>query len=437
MSSSGAALDAVPVSRGRLDRALGHLQAAVGRHLKAGRHDDGLGLVRLGGAGVRRRGLAVGQRGVADVADLVTGRRLGQALGVGGDQAGAHGVRARLADRGQDERPVHRVPAGEPVLEGLPGQRRLLGPALVRGARAPGGEPAALRRAGQVGRQPGNGVQRLAGVLLELRNRGEQGLGVGVVHLGEQLVRLGGLHHPARVHHVDPVRVPGDHAHVVRDQQHGHAQPVLQVPEQGEDLRLDGDVQRRGGLVGDQQLGLAGQRHGDHHALAQPAGQLVRIVAEPLLRPGQADQRQHLDRAVQRLGLRGAPVQPYRLAHLVADGLGRVQRGERILEDHRDLVAPDPAQLLVLEADQLAVVELDGAADDGPARRQQPHDRQPGHGLAAARLPDDAEGLPGVHVQVDVSDSLYDGAGELDVRRQVLDVKDWGHEAATSRNRWL
>ena len=73
---------------------------------------------------------------------------------------------------------------------------------------------------------------------------------------------------------------------------------------------------------------------------------------------------------------------------------------------------------------QLAVVELDGAADDGPARRQQPHDRQPGHGLAAARLPDDAEGLPGVHMQVDVADSLYDGAGELDMRRQVLDVKD-------------
>ena len=30
-------------------------------------------------------------------------------------------------------------------------------------------------------------------------------------------------------------------------------------------------------------------------------------------------------------------------------------------------------------------------------------------------------------LQVDVADSLHDGAGELDVRRQVLDVKDWGH----------
>jgi hypothetical protein len=48
-----------------------------------------------------------------------------------------------------------------------------------------------------------------------------------MVHLAEQLACLGGLHYPARIHDVDPVRMPGDHAHVVRDQRHGHAQPVL------------------------------------------------------------------------------------------------------------------------------------------------------------------------------------------------------------------
>ena len=48
---------------------------------------------------------------------------------------------------------------------------------------------------------------------------------------------------------------------------------------QREDLRLDRDVERRRRLVGDQQQRIAGQRHGDHHALAHAAGQLVRIVA--------------------------------------------------------------------------------------------------------------------------------------------------------------
>ena len=48
-----------------------------------------------------------------------------------------------------------------------------------------------------------------------------------------------------------------------------------------EDLRLHGDVERGGRLVGDQQVGLVGERHRDHHALALPAGQLMRIACQP------------------------------------------------------------------------------------------------------------------------------------------------------------
>jgi hypothetical protein len=46
-----------------------------------------------------------------------------------------------------------------------------------------------------------------------------------------------------------------------------------------QDLRLDGHVERGGRLVGDQQRRVAGQRHGDHHALAHAARQLVRVLA--------------------------------------------------------------------------------------------------------------------------------------------------------------
>ena len=50
-----------------------------------------------------------------------------------------------------------------------------------------------------------------------------------------------------------------------------------------EDLRLHGDVERGGRLVGDQQVGLVGERHRDHHALALAAGELMRIAREPRL----------------------------------------------------------------------------------------------------------------------------------------------------------
>src|SRR3546814_17068634 len=49
-------------------------------------------------------------------------------------------------------------------------------------------------------------------------------------------------------------------------------------------LRLNGDIERGGRLVRQQQLRPAGQRHGDHHPLAHAAGELVRVVVQALAR---------------------------------------------------------------------------------------------------------------------------------------------------------
>jgi hypothetical protein len=49
------------------------------------------------------------------------------------------------------------------------------------------------------------------------------------------------------------------------------------------------DVERGGRLVGDQQLGIAHQRHRDHHALAQAARELMGKLAEPHVRRRDAD----------------------------------------------------------------------------------------------------------------------------------------------------
>jgi hypothetical protein len=70
----------------------------------------------------------------------------------------------------------------------------------------------------------------------------------------------------------------------VRDQQDRHVQAALQRVEQFQDLSLDGHVERRRRLVRDQQRRIARERHGDHHALTHPTGQLVRVVPDPLRR---------------------------------------------------------------------------------------------------------------------------------------------------------
>ena len=65
----------------------------------------------------------------------------------------------------------------------------------------------------------------------------------------------------------------------------------------GEDLRLDGDVERGGRLVGDQQRGPVQQRDRDRDPLAHAAGELVRIGVQPLVGRGDADRDQRVARA--------------------------------------------------------------------------------------------------------------------------------------------
>ena len=86
----------------------------------------------------------------------------------------------------------------------------------------------------------------------------------------------------AGIHHGDAVGDLPDDAEIMGDEQHRHAELVLQALDQLEDLRLDGDVERGGRLVGDQHLRLAGERHGDHGALAHAARQVVRVLVVAL-----------------------------------------------------------------------------------------------------------------------------------------------------------
>ena len=117
------------------------------------------------------------------------------------------------------------------------------------------------------------------GARVERRPAGEQRAGVGVARGAEDARRPGPARAPAVAHHHHAVGDLADDAEVVADEQHAHAVLGLQPREQLHDLALDGDVERGGRLVGDQQLRLAGQRHGDHHALLLAARELVRIGA--------------------------------------------------------------------------------------------------------------------------------------------------------------
>ena len=141
-----------------------------------------------------------------------------------------------------------------------------------------------------------------------------------------------------------------------------------------------------GRLVGDEQLRLACDRHGDHDSLALAPRELVGIIRQPLGRLWYADERQDLLGAVPSLLLRGSQVGPQRAGDLVSDRHGGVEGGHGVLEDHGHLRAPEFPHLGLAQGGELLASKADAAAHDLPARRQQAHDRYSGHGLSAPGL---------------------------------------------------
>ena len=185
------------------------------------------------------------------------------------------------------------------------------------------------------------------------------------------------------------------------NEEDAHAELCAHVVEEVEDDLLHGDIQRGGGLIGDDEVGL--QRHGggDEHALLHAAGQLVRVLVIAARRVIDADALQQLQRLSLALGRSTNLVDAQPLLHRGADGLHRVEGVVRVLRDEAD--AP-PTQLTPLAATQrsdIAAIEGDGSGIDGGIRGQQADGCHGGGGLAGAGLAHDGGHLPRVNLEVD------------------------------------
>ena len=265
--------------------------------------------------------------------------------------------------------------------------------------------------------------------LVEPHHLEQRGVGLGAARLGDHVagnrfdqrpgVVVGGvLEHRlgfaefddlAVAHHADPVGDFGDDPEVVGDEHHRHAAASLQVADQFEDLRLGGDVERGGRFVGDQQLRLQSQCHGDHHPLALAAGELEGVGANRLVGVGDADlgeQRQGLLLALPPVEL---AVGLEDFGDLGTDPHQRIEGGHRLLEDHADAQPAQCAVLLLGEREQVLAVEQRLAAAGVDALGQQAHHRVGGHRLAGAGFAHHAQDLAAKHVVADV----FDGQGAV------------------------
>src|SRR5579859_1895793 len=203
------------------------------------------------------------------------------------------------------------------------------------------------------------------------RNRTQERPGVRVQRLLVESVAGGDLDNLADVHHRHAVRDVAHHTQVMRDEQVGQLELLLEPFEKVDDLGLNAHVQGRDRLVAHDQTGLDRERASDADALALAAGELVRVaVSEVRIEADNAEQL--LDALLFLLALFRQTVDLERFGDQVSDRHACIQAGVRVLEDHLHLApllahgfGAQPGQVLAEEVDPASgwLVEL----EDGPA----------------------------------------------------------------------
>ena len=243
---------------------------------------------------------------------------------------------------------------------------------------------------------------------------------VGVERRLDHLLRGAQFDHLTGIEHGNPVAELGDDAEVVGDEDDRQPALASQVVEQRQDLRLNGHIERRCRLVGDDHIRVVAQGQGDADALPHATRKLVRVAAEDPPWIGDANLSQQFQRAFAGF-LRGdALVCLDGFEKLRADGEQGMQRGQRILEDIGDPVASDPAQLGLGQADEILTVEGDGTAlDHARWGGDQAQDRQGGDGLPRATFTDDTQALARGQVKVDMAHRLELARAKIEAGGQV------------------
>ena len=269
---------------------------------------------------------------------------------------------------------VNAMATGFVALTQIDQRNRLL--ALFEPVRTARREAAALRRHAQVRRQSFDGLQFRAARLVQTRYRMHEAVRVGMCGLQENVVRGSLFDDVGRIHHVHAVGVARHDAKIVRDDDERDPEFARQILHQFENLRLNGHVECGGRFVGDDQLGFAGKADRDHDALAHAARKLVRVLGKPPLAVGDADLLHQFERPRLRILLRRLQMDEERLHDLHSDRKDRIERGHRLLEDHRDFVAAHGPHLFVGKFEQIAAFEQNAPTGHAAGLRKQTHDGQ-------------------------------------------------------------
>jgi hypothetical protein len=206
------------------------------------------------------------------------------------------------------------------------------------------------------------------------------------------------------------------------DEQNRHIKLSLKAFEQIYHLGLDGYIQSGCGLIGDEQLRIIGQGHGNHGALPLPSGQFVGIGDHTLAGILNADQFQQFLGFLTGLGFTEPFVQQEHLVYLSFDGMQGVKSGHGFLENHADLIAPQRLDLIVGCPEGFDIINIDCAAGMGCLGiRQQAQYGVGGNRFTGSALTHQRDGFAPVNLQRGLFDGVDNPIGSLEVNGQVFD----------------
>ena len=204
----------------------------------------------------------------------------------------------------------------------------------------------------------------------------------------------------------------------------------LQLARQLEDLRLDGHVERRRRLVGDQQLGVERERHGDHRRAAAcrrraRAGSVERAPRRSGCRPSRAASIARRARRLVRDLARGpgsprrSASRPCRAGAATTADPGRPWRRARRAR----------AQLVRRQAAAGRRRRSSTSPGDRRVRRaREAQHGERGDALARARLADEAERPAALECERDAVDGLHHAVPRREADAQVADLEERQHQ---------
>ena len=243
---------------------------------------------------------------------------------------------------------------------------------------------------------------------IDIRDSGEQFLCISMPGMVAYLIRRADLDDLAFVHDSDAAAHLPHYGKVMPDKQIGQSVFLLKPFEKFDDFRLNGDIQGRNRLVGNQHLRLQRQCPRDSDPLPLTAAEFVRISSRPagiqpdIFKQGGNHPPPGGTRSAAAMYLKNLFNRP-------ADRHPRVKRSERILKNHlRE--ASEVFERRSFEAMNLDPLENHPAVRDRLKAENRPAKRA----LAATAFADQAERFACRQRQADTADGFKSSVADAD-----------------------